>query len=913
MSLERRRVIGLVIGLLLFGISLALEIVQLRSSDGRGWTGVAYIPRAPHTKKGPPKTFFGFQFGQVVMAAPDGPADLAGLHAGDSIIAVNGVPTDNWDALEKLDGRLKSGDLVTYHVSRGGRVLDVPVRLESPVRSPLFIPSLVIALFVALVFFGIGFVIFLRRPDDRRVVVFYAMTIVAAIYMPALAVYNATNPGQRGISGQQTASSLPQLMVFLVAVMLFAPLLLHLALVFPRPRAIVARFPQIFRWIYGPPLILAATLVWGFQIAITVKQPAIHWTLIVAGVLIALFAFGRIVLRLRDGFDAVRRQPLMSQIAAASIIGTLFTLSLMYGMKVALLTSGVLVVLLFVGGILTYPIATIVALYRSYRESGIEEKRQVKWPLWATIVVVILRLVCGIAGGAIGMATLFTSHRIVNGVTLQLFGSVPHLLYILIPISFAFAIAKYRLMNIDLIIRRTVVYTILTAIVFVVYAALVAGLGTLLVRFAGLHNQTMVIASTIVVALIAVPLRNRLQTVVDRNVFRERTDYPLALRTISDATGRGAGREELLRIAAEQLQQALQNRFVLLVLRSDKHFIATAKVGVADEILGTFRVPAEGVDLSRPIDPAHDPLPTELAQRLRRLDAALLVPMRAQRAAIGFVVLGAKLSNQPFSRDDLEFVDGAASQVAFALESSRLQNEEDDFDQARAMQQVLLPKSMPQLDGFGLAGMWQPARSVGGDYYDAIPIAPGKVAICIADVAGKGMPAALLMAGLQATVKATASSEMSPRRLCGRVRQVLMPNLSAGKFITFFYGVLDAEARTLTYCNAGHNPPLLMRASGAIESLATGGTVLGRLFAGDPYDEATVTLDRGDRVVLFTDGVTEARRGDEDFGESRLAEVVKAYRDSSPNELQDRIVEAITAFTSGTFGDDVTLVVIAAQ
>ena len=209
--------------------------------------------------------------------------------------------------------------------------------------------------------------------------------------------------------------------------------------------------------------------------------------------------------------------------------------------------------------------------------------------------------------------------------------------------------------------------------------------------------------------------------------------------------------------------------------------------------------------------------------------------------------------------------------------------------------------------------MWQPARSVGGDYYDAIAVGDGKAALCIADVAGKGMSAALLMASLQAAVKATASADMPPSRVCNKVRQVVTGNLAGGTFITFFYALLDTAARTLTYCNAGHNPPLLVRGNGEVERLDVGGSVLGRLFRDETFEEATVTLAAGDRVVLFTDGVSEARRGGEDFGDERLIDVVRANRELGAEELQEKIVEAITAFTYGSFGDDVTLVVSGAK
>jgi serine phosphatase RsbU (regulator of sigma subunit) len=174
------------------------------------------------------------------------------------------------------------------------------------------------------------------------------------------------------------------------------------------------------------------------------------------------------------------------------------------------------------------------------------------------------------------------------------------------------------------------------------------------------------------------------------------------------------------------------------------------------------------------------------------------------------------------------------------------------------------------------------------------------------------MPAALLMANLQAAVKATAGPDVAPSRLCENVKRVVGDNLAGGKFISFFYGVIDSAARTLTYTNAGHNPPILARADGAVERLMRGGPAFCRLFRDDRHEEATIALAAGDRLVLFTDGASEARRGEDEFGEDRLAAFIAAHRASSAAALQEMVVEELTAFTAGDFSDDVTLVVVAA-
>jgi serine phosphatase RsbU (regulator of sigma subunit) len=912
MSPSSRRWTGIIIASLLVAGTLALAVWRMSVAHRRGWAGFQFLPRQRADSKKPmPELPFGWHYGGVMFVFPGSPAERAGITSGDDVEAVNGVAAGDRKGLQRLDETIRRGDVVVYRLRRGGVTRDVAVRFESPTLSHVFLPASIASFLVAIVFFVIGSFIFWRGPTDRRAIVFFAMCMVGTVFFVSSATYQTENASFRGLTAQPTAGMWPQAIIFFATLLLSAPLLLHLALIFPKPRPIVVDRPEILRWVYGPPAVAFGTLAVLTLAAIAAARNLLWLTIAVMAALAAvvLGAIVRLIARMRHtGNTALKCEPLTTQIAALGAIACLLWLLQHFaGSAIIFIVAAGLVWLLLAAGFLLYPIATVIALYRTYRSSGLEEKRQVKWPLWATAVTVVVRIACG----AISATVIFASSGSTQWLLMRAAQILPILFYVLIPLSFAFAIVKYRLMNIDLIIRRTVTYALLSLVVFLLYGVLVGGVGALLVHLAGVRNQAMLVGSTIVVALLDVPLRNTLQRVVDRNVFRERVSYPLALRTLADAASGGTPREELLRLLAEQLQQALQNRMVLVAMRSDQHFVAAAKVGIADEILGSFRVPIFAI--TRPLDPERDALAPELAQRLRRLGAKLLIPMRSQRDAIGFVALGAKLSNDPFSAEDFEFLGAAASQVAMALETSRLRSEEVDFEQARAMQQILLPKSLPQLDGFELAGMWQPARSVGGDYYDAIDFGDGKAAVCIADVAGKGMPAALLMASLQAAVKATASSDAAPRRLCEKVRHVVAGNLTGGTFITFFYALLDTRERTLTYCNAGHNPPLLVRATGEVERLDTGGSVLGRLFRGETYDQAIVPLGPGDRVVLFTDGVSESRRAGEDFGDERIIDVVRSNRELGAAELQEKIVEAITAFTSGSFGDDVTLVVIAAR
>ncbi len=255
------------------------------------------------------------------------------------------------------------------------------------------------------------------------------------------------------------------------------------------------------------------------------------------------------------------------------------------------------------------------------------------------------------------------------------------------------------------------------------------------------------------------------------------------------------------------------------------------------------------------------------------------------------------------------------------LEASRAQNEialqlhqqEKEIEEARAIQQGFLPREIPQLAGYEIAAAWQPARVVGGDYYDVLAFGGESLGICIADVAGKGMPAAMLMSNLQAGVRGLASPQLSPDSICTRLNSLVCGNIASDRFITFFYAQLDGSARRLRYANAGHNVPIVLHRDGSCDRLEVGGGVLG-VFQIQTFMMGTQELAPGDRVVLFTDGVTEARNADgEEFGEGRLVRLLEENRKASAQDLQIAILRAACDFCQGNWHDDATLVVIAVQ
>lgn len=237
------------------------------------------------------------------------------------------------------------------------------------------------------------------------------------------------------------------------------------------------------------------------------------------------------------------------------------------------------------------------------------------------------------------------------------------------------------------------------------------------------------------------------------------------------------------------------------------------------------------------------------------------------------------------------------------------QTQEAELKAASEIQTHLLPREIPRVKGLEVACAWQPARSVGGDYFDVLALAPGQLGVCLADVSGKGMTAALLMANLQALVRAFAPGTAGPGALCQKVNAALCGSVLPGKFVTLFYGVIDCGTLTLRFENAGHCPPIVLRCD-STTLLNEGGIVLG-FFPNAQYEDRSFALQSGDCLLLTTDGVTEAaNKEDEEFGAERVAASALAARSLGTNGIRTRIVEDVSRFCNGNFHDDASLIVV---
>jgi sigma-B regulation protein RsbU (phosphoserine phosphatase) len=343
---------------------------------------------------------------------------------------------------------------------------------------------------------------------------------------------------------------------------------------------------------------------------------------------------------------------------------------------------------------------------------------------------------------------------------------------------------------------------------------------------------------------------------------------------------------------------------------------ATSPEGVIDAVAtGSFDLLL--MDLNYTGDTTSGREGIDLLTRVQELDRLLPIIVMTGWGSVDLAVEAMRRGVRDFVQkpwDNLQLVATLRSEIDEGrARRQRIEHEERELQEALRIQRKLLPSAMPQLDGLEIATSWQPASGVGGDCFDAVQFSPTRLAISIADVVGKGIPAALMMSNLQATVRAFANDAARPAELCAQVNRVLCGNIAEGRFISFVYCLIDTELGTLTFANAGHYPPMLVRHDGEVERLAAGGPVLG-VFPDGTYTQGQVALRAGDRLVLFTDGITEAHdQSDEEFGEERLEAVVSANRACSAPALQARLSDAVAAFAGGQFHDDATLIVMAME
>ncbi len=302
----------------------------------------------------------------------------------------------------------------------------------------------------------------------------------------------------------------------------------------------------------------------------------------------------------------------------------------------------------------------------------------------------------------------------------------------------------------------------------------------------------------------------------------------------------------------------------------------------------------------------------------QQIHSLMAVPLQTEDRVIGLIYVDSRYSVREFSPDDLNLLTVLANVAAIRIEHGLYQQLKQsearrtaDLEQAAVIQRGILPECAPRIDGLDVAGYNLPSRTVGGDYYDYIDYPDGRLAVVLGDVAGKGMSAALMMSSLQARVQLLAEEVMPLDELMQRLDKAVALHSPSNRFITLFAGLIDPVRGQMTYCNAGHNPPVLVRADGSVEMLETSGTVLGVL-PELSYSSHETSLGAGDLLAIFSDGVTEAESPEEEeYGQDRLARLLVDRRGESAASVVGLVNESLERWCAGApAADDVTLVIV---
>lgn len=304
---------------------------------------------------------------------------------------------------------------------------------------------------------------------------------------------------------------------------------------------------------------------------------------------------------------------------------------------------------------------------------------------------------------------------------------------------------------------------------------------------------------------------------------------------------------------------------------------------------------------------------------LNSIKAGVLSPMQVSGESKGWIVIGEKLNGEKFTDENLQFIEAISNTAITALENERLVEEEirrkqleNEMNLALDIQKGLLPKQSPNLENYDIYGTSIPSRSVGGDYFDHIKFEENKYLILIADVSGKGLPAAMIMANLQSSLRLLAPMNLNLNKVVNSVSKLLFENTSSDKFVTMFIAILDTDKNELEYINAGHNPPLLLKNGELHEKLSAGGLILGLLEDDFNYESGKIKFEAGDLLFLYTDGITENKNSrDEEFGEERLQEYLESNYEKNSEGILKELIKEMKLFSYGSSQyDDITAIAL---
>ncbi len=493
-----------------------------------------------------------------------------------------------------------------------------------------------------------------------------------------------------------------------------------------------------------------------------------------------------------------------------------------------------------------------------------------------------------------------------------------------IPLAFAYAVVKHRVGDIPVLLKRSARYlTVQRGFTFLLSVVSVS----LMLVLARQKPAQAPSGAALGAALFwgGSRLHRKVSARIDRIFFRSAYDARLVLEDLAEKSRTTPAREELAELLYRHLNEALHPSFLFVYLRDkDGRFVVVAgeSHGELEWLPADVKPPDVGLLRGRVWD----------FPKLERADSAFAsfhpecaAPVLGRDGALaGLLVLGPRLSEEPYSREDKRLLESVTSQAGTALDNIRLGEQiaekieaerktAREMEIARQVQLRLLPQRTPELRALEVAARCIQARSVGSGFYDFLDLGDGRAGFVLADVSGKGVHAAHLVANRQAHLRSFAAAmPLEPQRVLEQVNRTLCSSTAAQHYATLFFAIYNDATRHLTFSNFGHNPPMLLRRGGAVDRLEATATVLG-LFERWECSVGRVSMEAGDLLAVFSDGVSEAMRKEEEFGEARLLEALRSEAGRPAGEMVERILDQVQEFSAGVLSDDLTLLIARAR
>ncbi|MFZ1517193.1 MAG: SpoIIE family protein phosphatase [Ignavibacteriaceae bacterium] len=509
---------------------------------------------------------------------------------------------------------------------------------------------------------------------------------------------------------------------------------------------------------------------------------------------------------------------------------------------------------------------------------------------------------------------------------------MPIVLIAVVPVAYAYAILKYHMLDVSIVVRNSIIYGAAMATVAGIYFVVIYLLGQGIGSFVGADNQGFVAAIFFLIfAFVFQSTKDRFQDFLTRKFYPEQFAYQKVLIQFSNDVSTVVGTDKILDLTTVTFIDALKiNKFGILLKDFQNDVMLLARgVGffnpdciiVKSNLISVFK--EKSLVSNYPVIEQHDfesVFPGK-GEQLIEEGVYSIIPMIVKSKVVGALLFGLKYSGSKFGGKDLELLNAAANQIAVSLENARLYQSESekikierDLDLARKIQQGLLPKCIPNLTGLEICGEMIPAMQVGGDYYDLIPLSDTKLFVAVGDVSGKGLSASLYMTKLQTMIQISTKNSTSPREILVEINKRLYESIERNWFITMTLALFDTETKTVKFCRAGHMP-LITTNNGTVESIKSEGIGLG-LEKGEVFDrtlqEVELKTFSNQMFAFFSDGITEAmNEKSEMFGEEKLIEILKGKSGNHSTDVLDIVWNEIKSFRGKAQpNDDMTMVIV---